>query len=422
MDYAILRQGCLRLIAGATILGLTCIGSAAPLPDDVVELYVRASRGINLRGKVLTVHPTPNAVRTTTRRVVRRSDGRSLTVFEAPAWQRGVILADDGVWTCRYDPAEHIVRRKRSLEMLNRDADRRLTRLILRNYVPRLEGMETIAGRACYRLCFEPRSRSGLTIRLWVDKTTGAELRRDELDACGSTVCMTLYMSVSFPASLSLAEVTPRYPRKARVVTLSRSAVHADIAQLSKAAGFPVRAPLMTPAGFQFVAGTAATVAGRPSAFLRYTDGLSDITVIETRRSSRANLPSRAARVLARPYGETEVDYVLDDLQVVVVGRGDPRELLATAETMDGNLERRWRQDVERVFNGRSQAVGSMRNRGLTGDVVVALLSVSAQAGKPPQTAVDSYLQGSCWRDLARRWRVPETTVLRQIQTLCGSR
>lgn len=404
--------------------GVPCTGTAsgAPLPEDLVERYVHAKRSTTLRGQVLTVLPTATSVRTSTRRVVRREDGKSLSVFMAPADQRGTIISDDGTWTLRYDPAERIVRKKRSLESAALDDERRLVRLILRNYEPRMEGMETVAGRACYRLSFQSRFEPGLTIRVWLDKATGAELRRDELDSCGSTVFLTLFTSVAFPRYIPDAEVTPSFPRQARAVNISRSSVYEDTAILSRAAGFPVRVPLATPAGYEFVCGTAATIAGRKSAFLRYTDGLLEMTVIETPRPASRAGPTTAARVLSRPYGEVEVDYALPDMQVVLVGRGSPRDFVTAAETMDQRVEARWRQGVSRVYNGQSHAVGAMRARGLTGETVVALLEVSSHSGRPVNSVLQSYLQAWCWRTLAKRYRVPEQVVVRQVQNLCALR
>jgi len=400
------------------LLPAACSAAVTPAPEVLVQRYVAASRGINMRGKVLDVHPSVGSVHTTMRKIVRRSDGKSLSIFEAPASQKGVIVADDGVWISRYEPAQRIVRKKRCLERLPQDGVQRLARLILRNYEVETEGMETVAGRSCYRVRFEPRDRKDHTIRIWVDKATGAELRRDELDHSGSTISISLFTSVAFPTRVTDAEVTPRFPAKVRVITMSRSGVHTDVGSLTRAAGFPIRVPLLTPVGFAFVAGTAADIAGRKSAFLRYTDGLSDMTIIETPVPGRGASRTRVARVTPRPYGETEVDYALDDLQVVLIGRSDAREMIAAAESMDQRIERRWRQDVARAFNGRSEAVGSMRNRGLTGDVVVALLAVSVHSGKPPSTVMASYLDTHSWQDLARRWHVPETVVQRHIHTL----
>lgn len=394
--------------------------ASQPSAEAVLKRYIRAERRANVRGVVLTVSPTATAVRTTSRKVVRRSDGRSLSVFETPASQKGVIIADDGVWTTRYDPKLRIVRKKRSLDPPSSADHERQFRLIQRNYHVRLDGAETVAGRTCDRLSLQPRFDRDLTVRLWVDRATGVELRRDEVDGSGSTICIVMYTSVSFPSAVKPAEVTPRFPKSARVENISRSGIHRDVGALARVAGFAVRAPLSTPQGFEFAAGTAATIAGRSSAFLRYTDGLSEITIIETPAPSGKRGYSRAARIVPRPYGEVEVNYVLDDLQVVVVGRGDARELLAAAEALDMGHETAWRREVARTFNGSSAAMSAMRNRGLTGETTVALLTLSAQTGKPAESVMRSYLEGWCWRDLAKRWRVPEATIQRNLSLLCS--
>jgi len=404
------------------VAAMVCTGlapaCAAPSTEAIVRRYVAAQGSLNIRGKVLTVHPTPSAVRTTSRRVVKRADGRSLSVFEAPTSQKGVILADDGAWTRKYDPSERVVRKKRALELHGGSSDTKLARLILRNYRVQHEGLEAVAGRQCHRLRFQPRTERNLTVRIWTDKANGAELRRDELDGSGSTICIVMYTSVSFPSRIPLSEVTPRFPRGARVECVSRSGVRQSVADLSKAAGFQVRAPLLMPSGFTFVAGAAASIAGRTSVFLRYTDGLSDLTIIEAPAQRRSGLPSRSARVLPRPYGEVEVDYALDGLQVVILGRGNARELVEAAEALDPRREKAWRSEVGRTFNGASHAVTAMRNRGLTGDTVVALLTLSSHTGKAADVVMRSYLDGWCWRDLARRWRVPEATIDRAVQAL----
>lgn len=395
-----------------------CAGDISP--EALVAKYVRASAGLNITGRVLTVHPTPAEVQTTVRRVVRRSDGRSLCVFEAPQSERGIIIADDGRWTVRYSPLERLVRRKRSLDHAGLADIRRLTRLILTNYHVRVEATETVAGRACYRVCFAPKSGQNGTIRVWMDRATGAELRRDDLDASGSTVSLMLFTSVAFPARIGDAELTPRLPRNVRTVTMTRALVQTDVSALARAAGFPVRAPLTMPVGFHYVAGVAGTLAGRPAAFLRYTDGLLDLTLIETPRTRRGAQPARSLHVMPRPYGEVLVEIGLDDLQITLIGRGEPRELVAAAESLEADRESRWRKEVERVFNGRSRQVATLRSRGLSGEAVVALLTLAAQTGRSEGALLASYFDEWSWRELARRVGVPEAVVARRIQSLCA--
>lgn len=392
---------------------------AAPSLEELVQKYVRASHTVNVRGTVLSVHPNPVSVLTTMRRVVRRADGKSLSVTISPQAEKGVILADDGQWTSRYDPVERVVRKKRSLERLGQDGDKLLARLILRNYSPALESVETVAGRSCYRIRFQPKAARNVVVRVWMDRATGVELRRDELDAAGSTLSLVLYTSVSFPRSIPEADVTPRFPKNVAVVHVSRSPAYRSISDLSVAVGFPVRTPLSTPDGYEFVAGAAARMGGRTSALLRFTDGLLDLTLIETPVSARDSGANHAVRVVPRPYGETEVTVALDGLHVVVVGRGDPRDLVGMAEGLDTRRENAWRRDVTRVFNGHGPAVASMRNHGLPADTVVALLTVSSVAGRPAADVLRSYMDVRCWRSLARRWNVPESTVERRIQDLC---
>jgi len=402
----------------ALALRLPATAGAAPSIDALLQQYVTADTRVHARGTTLTVQPTATVVRTTTRRVVRRAGGRSLAVGLLPESNKGVILADDGAWTIRYDPREAIVRKKRCLDPPTRVFEERRLRLLKRNYKVTLDGTETVAGRTCRILTFRPKEGRDRITRVWLDVRNGFELRRDELDANGSTITMSLYTSVDYPSTISLAEVTPRFPRSARIESISRSGLHADFTSLSRSAGFEVKRPLTLPAGYEFIIGTVAGISGRNSAFLRYTDGLSDLTMIQTPYATRGDQPSRGVRVLPRPYGETEVDCILDGMQVVLVGGGDARDLVATVESLQGSVEDAWRRDVNAVFHDHAQNISAMRDRGLSSAVIVALLTLSAQSGRSTSAVLRSYLKERCWRDLARRWRVPEAMVERRIRSL----
>ncbi|NLI01009.1 MAG: outer membrane lipoprotein-sorting protein [Chthonomonadales bacterium] len=390
--------------------------------QDIIRRYVKARHTVNLRGRMLSVQPTANGVRTCSRRIVRRSDGRSLSVFETPAQERGAAIADDGTWLIRYDPRDRVVRKKRSFQGVDARSVERNVRLILRNYAVRREPDETVAGRNCRRLLLEPSRPRNLTVRLWIDAGTGVEMRRDEQDAAGNTISIMMYTSVEFPRTISLSEVTPAIPRGARTVNISRSGLMTTGSEISKTARFPVRFPLALPWGYEFDRGTVVEIAGRRSGFLRYTDGLSEITIIQSRSSPGGDPSMRAARVIPRLYGEVEVDYALDDLQIVVVGRGEARELIAMAETISGARETAWRSAMARTFNSRATAVGPMRDRGLSAEAIVALLTIAERAGPSPTVLLASYQAGWGWRDIARRWRVPEADINRRLQTMVGGK
>jgi hypothetical protein len=354
--------------------------------------------------------------------VVRRSDGRSLSVFESPPPEKGTIIAEDAEWVVRYDPGLRIVRKKRSFQNGDaRDVERQ-TRMILRNYAVKLEADEEVAGRKCRRLLLEPARPRNLMVRLWVDRATGAELRRDDLSADGSTISIVMYTSVEFPSRIAPSEVTPAIPRSARTVNISRSHILTTVAQIRKSAGFAVRMPLSVPWGYVFDRGAVVEIGGRKSGFLRYVDGLSELTIIETRIAPNVSPGMRAARVIPRPYGEMEVDYAVDDLQIVVAGRGDARELLTVAETLGQAREAAWLSAMARVFNGRSAAVASLRDRGLSAEAVVALLTIANGSGRSVGALLESYLDGWSWPELSRRWRVPESEVHRRLNTVVGGR
>jgi negative regulator of sigma E activity len=93
--------------------------------------------------------------------------------------------------------------------------DRRLERLILRNYVPLIEGRDRIAGRDTWVLRLKPRVKHRPWKQLWVDKKTCAIMASRDWSAANSLKRSMRTISIRFDRSrgersLSYTAVSPK--------------------------------------------------------------------------------------------------------------------------------------------------------------------------------------------------------------------
>jgi negative regulator of sigma E activity len=386
--------------------------------ESVLDLYLKAHNRVNLRGRMTVISSSSHGpTRTVRKRVVRTADGRSLAEVLEPAEERGTQTMDDGKWIYSYDPVQNQVKVKRS-HTVKRDARMiaRQTRLILRNYRVILEGRERFADRICYRLRCVPRDPINHTLHLWVDTQTGVELCRQENDRRGNTLNVSFFNSIEYPARIAPQEVKARFPANALQINISRSAIYPDIASLRRVSAYDISAPLWMPEGYELENCAMMMVDGQNRATLRYTNGLSVITICQAPPAQRRPPGYSIANVLTLPYGEVMVDYATQNRDYMVVGRCDPQGLSGIVHGLNAEQEADWRARLAEAFRASNGLLSQMRSRGMGLDTIAALLAISQSARQKQETLYSLYMDGWDWRYLARRFRVNEEQVAFQIR------
>jgi hypothetical protein len=382
-------------------------------PKSVLELYLQSQNRVNLRGRMTVINSSMHGpTRTVRKRVVRMADGRSLVEVLEPVEDRGSRTMDDGKWIYSYDPAQNLVKIKRSFPV-KRDSRTiaRQVRLILRNYRVILEGRERFADRICYRLRCVPYDSINHTLQLWVDTRTGVELCRQENDRRGNTLSVTFFNSIEYPSRIAPEEVKARFPSNALQINISRSAVYSDIASLRRASTYDISAPFWMPEGYELENCAMMMVDGQSRATLRYTNGLSVITICQAPPVQRRPPGYSIANVLTLPYGEVMVDYATQKRDYMVVGRCEPQGLSGIVNGLNGEREADWLARLAGAFRVSNGILNQMRDRGMGLDTIAALLAISLRARQKQETLYALHQEGWDWRYLARRFRVKEEQV-----------
>jgi len=371
----------------------------------------------NVVGEMVDAVCMPDGtLRTTLKRVVRRADGRALTVcLDGPADRRMVKL-DDGVWSRTYDPWEGIVRSTRSLtRSRNAAAVDRIMRLIGSNYLLRRMPDTHLAGRPCHVIELVPRDPSGRVVKVWLDRETGVTLSRHECTLRGATLGVMYFTTVRYPRRLADRDLAWRFPATARRETLALSPLLSDVAALRKRARFDIYVPLAMPGGFEFEACELALSRGQPAAVLYYTDGVANITVCQ--RPIRSGPPAglRAVMWEALPRGESTVITVYRRTALMVFGPRDVHGLMPIARALDADRERVLLDRLARQYRIERSVLVEMRNRGLGVDSMAGLFAIVARTGRRVDQVVSMHRAGWGWPQIARHMRLDVRQIAAQV-------
>jgi hypothetical protein len=133
------------------------------------------------------------------------------------------------------------------------------------------------------------RHSGTLSKMVWVDVKTKLPLRQELYDAAGNLAAASEYREISFEASLPANLFT--LPQEVR---MGQRPLQPDVGDRMMA-GVPVAQPRYVPQGYQLVSRMTVKQSGWEIGYLRWTDGLNTISLIEERGK-----PHRSDRGAAR--------------------------------------------------------------------------------------------------------------------------
>lgn len=413
------------IVAATSFLGCGVSALAAgkekrPTIDELLRRMILASRGLNMRGTQITLNTRPQVpTRTMVVRIVRRRDGKSLARVIEPKASRGIATYDDGQWTHRYDPIRNRVYITCSLPLpTDSRAVLRRVRIIRRNYVVTLSGTEYVAGRLCYALRFEPRNKINHPLAIWLDARTGVVLWRQESDGAGNTLGLVMYTSVEYPSHISDSEVKLPLPPGTRKINVSRSPTLRDIQSLRRYADFDITLPISMPREYEFENGEVVMMGGRRTVCLRYTNGMTYLTIYQTPALERRSESSLLMRSWMLPLGEGMVNRSCGPMNYMVIGHCDLQGLLHVACALDRDQARRRLNELARTFRVSLGILANMRNCGMSLDAIAALLDVHAQTGRSLEGLLRLYQDGWGWDSLARQFKADTLQVAKRARSI----
>lgn len=281
------RTGRARLRVLIALFILAAAAAAASLwvhahgaQQRAVELMVAAQDAradVAALGTVVIRSPGPDEP-ASVRAQVHRGGGRAAIHFlDGPARDARVFREGGRVWR----GGGHAMRPlalEPGADMPRLDPD-----LLARNYVARIMGGESIAGRPAVHLGLRRRHGGG-GLHLWLDRETHFPLRTVITDPAGRALSDTAYETIDYRVG------PPRLPPPAEGAHEPRFSVHpATAEEAAREAGFQPLQPAYLPPGFKPAGRHLHRFrSGRgPAVELRYTDGLAGLTLIQMKTADR---------------------------------------------------------------------------------------------------------------------------------------
>ncbi|HHW13960.1 MAG TPA: hypothetical protein GXX28_03380 [Firmicutes bacterium] len=261
------------------LLGAGRAGLAAASPaEQILRKALAAGASQTYTGTMVLFTWTTGSGDATVVRVRHRAPGQSRLEYLAANHEPYLVTVDDGIHHWHYHPADAVAVLEPSTALAAGGVQQSLT-LLQHNYTLRTGGRGSIAGRSTEIVELVPRGCSRPVQRLWVDQQTGVILRTEQYRFDGSLAALTVFTAFEPVASLPEDLFHLALPKGVRVTRRLDSA--APLKALTEESGFPVRLPSELPPGFVF----AGAAVGRPEkenvVHLRFTDGLTVISLFE---------------------------------------------------------------------------------------------------------------------------------------------
>lgn len=236
---------------------------------------------------------------------------------------KGVVVGSDGSQVWRMDPKigkEVVMEASGCLNPHGR------LDLLMKNYRIEMAGNGQVANTPVFIV--NVRDKSGqLRKRLAVDKKTFVVLRSEDFSG-GKLRSESRFASIKYVDSPS-----SMFRKPSGMMCTQGAGAAMPIGELSKAVGFEVKPPMYVPSGYKidgYRLYDCPCGCGHKSAYIRYTNGLSSISVFETKKDSGCKKEGSC-----KAYGSCEMAMVsTDGKSFIVIGDLSPKELSEVANSI----------------------------------------------------------------------------------------
>ncbi len=233
-------------------------------------------------------------------RVYHQAPDRTRLEYPAAGAQPARIVIITGRTEVEFTPARNEVVRRPAPEHDEEGLAREILPRILENYDARFGGTDTVAGRPARIIDIQPKFPGRPRLRLWIDTETRLLLRLERYSPTGALREISAFLSIEVNPALSadLFSVVP--PPGTRIHTRTPSG-RLTIEQIAQRVGFTPQLPAYLPPGYRLVGSRISMVRGIPTATFAFSDGVSTLTLFESRGPQGSPPTGRPVRIGSAP-------------------------------------------------------------------------------------------------------------------------
>lgn len=243
-----------------------------------------------------TVTVWAGAVQASQVRVYHAAPDRTRLEYPAAGTQPARIVVITGRAAVEFIPARNEIIRRPAPAADEEGLTRGVLPRILENYDVLFDGAEEVAGRPTRIIDVRGRLPGRPRLRIWVDDGTRLILRFERYGPGGALREASAFLSIEVNPPLSADLFTLAPPPGVRVQTRPPGG-RLTLEQIAQRVGFTPRLPGYLPAGYRRAGSRVTTIRGTLAAVFAFSDGVSTLTLFESRGPQGSPRGGRPVRI-----------------------------------------------------------------------------------------------------------------------------
>jgi peptidoglycan/xylan/chitin deacetylase (PgdA/CDA1 family)/negative regulator of sigma E activity len=221
-------------------------------------------------------------------------DMTRLEYFPAGAQPKRIVVIKGRI-LMEYSPARHEIIERPAPEADEERLTRDVLPRILSSYNVSFGGMESVAGRPVRVINVEGKMAGRPSLRIWIDRERRLILRFERYKPDGTLQESSTFLSIQYDPTFTADLFTVPAPQGTQVQQQGRPR-NLSLEEIARRVGFTPQVPSRVPSGFQLTRAVVRQVQGQPTAVFVYSDGVSSLTLFES-RGAKAGPRGRAVRI-----------------------------------------------------------------------------------------------------------------------------
>jgi outer membrane lipoprotein-sorting protein len=283
------------------------VGAEVPEAEELFQKLLQSLQTVDFEGKLTFISRIPEGDPVREAWVIRKAPDKQRIEFTRPPEVRGIGMVMSGKRRWRTRDERDRGRRPfpplqpdRMGEFLLKDSQ-----LLLRNYDVRVLDGGHVAGRSTYLLEIEPKTTGKPSRKLWMDAEMGVVLKMEHYDSQKRLGQVFAYSEINFKPDIDEAvfrsrdgmepeRMPPGEPGREELWNYNQG--KPDLDRIRNEVQLDIILPDQVPAGFVLQSINALKFGERKNVYLRYTDGLTILSVFQSPLEEGKRGPERGGR------------------------------------------------------------------------------------------------------------------------------
>jgi len=350
----------------------------------------------------------------------QNAQGSTRSVILSPTRFKGSVVVDNGKIHVRFEPRTNRCQvQPSSVQLMRAIASKRRLSLIKSNYVVTLGTSGTVAGRKALVLEVKPRKQGGLRRTYWVDAVKKLPLKMQVSSNSGELLLLAELQFPDFAKAIPADTFRTNFGPGIKLENLPHSEVFTTLSKLQTYVGFDVLAPDRLPMGMTFLCGEALRANDRQAAALRYTDGLSFVSVFQVPSSTIiSSYTTCQGQERSAVFNQRGSKYTI----VGDIGAEGMTQFVGAFERADKDRQNKWAAQLAQKLGVSQSSVRGLFDRGYDVEETAFMAVVMKQTRRSLDELRAWRAAGLSREQIIRRSNADAQRVEQLVRTVCSTK